>query len=108
MSNAADYAVVKSTVFVAAEYPGLIAVGSDAGEHPDNTLIMPNDAFAKYGALISRVLLGLGSDTSENARMVKQSFACRGFIATAGIDFAPTFTLLRKARVNLKTFDFVF
>ena len=108
MSGAADYAVVKSTVFAAAAYPGLIAVEADAGEHPDNTLIMPNDAFEKYGALISRVLLGLESDTSEKAAAVRQSFGCRGFIATAGTDFAPTFTLLRKARVNPKTFDFAF
>ena len=107
-SGAADYAVVKSTVFATAEYPGLIAVEADAGEHPDNTLIMPNDAFEKYGALISRVLLGLESDTSEMAGTVKKSFGCSGFIATAGIDFAPTLTLLRKARVNPKTFDFAF
>ena len=70
VSGAADYAVVKSTVFVAARYPGLIAVGSDAGEHPDNTLIMPNDAFERYGALISRVLLGLESDAGEKAGSV--------------------------------------
>jgi ABC-type phosphate/phosphonate transport system substrate-binding protein len=108
VSGAADYAVVKSTVFVAAEYPGLIAVEVDAGEHPDNTLIMPNDAFEKYGALISRVLLGLEGDTSEKAGTVKQSFGCRGFIAAVGTDFAPTLTLLRKARVNPKTFDFAF
>ena len=107
-SGAADYAVVKNTVFVPAEYPGLIAVGSDDGEHPDNTLIMPNDAFEKYGALISRVLLGLESDTSEKAEAVKKSFGCSGFIATAGSDFAPTLTLLRKAHVNPKTFDFAF
>jgi ABC-type phosphate/phosphonate transport system substrate-binding protein len=108
VSGTADFAVVKSTVFAAAEYPALVAVEADAGEHPDNTLIMPNDAFEKYGALISRVLLGLQSDTSDKALTVKQSFACKGFIATAGSDFAPTFTLLRKAGVNPKTFDFAF
>jgi ABC-type phosphate/phosphonate transport system substrate-binding protein len=107
-SGAADYAVVKSTVFTAAERPGLIAIESDAGEHPDNTLIMPNEAFERYGALISRVLLGLESDTGEKAEMVKKSFGCTGFIATAGSDFAPTFTLLRKARIDAKTFDFTF
>ncbi len=106
--GAADYAVVKSTVFVPEEFPGLIVVGSDSGEHPDNTLIMPAEAFEKYGTMISRVLIGLEGDTSEKAEALKQAFGCRGFIATAGIDFAPTFTLLRKARVDPKTFDFVF
>lgn len=106
--GAADYAVVKSTIFSPGEYPGLIEVGSVGGEHPDNTLIMPNAVFEKFGAMISRVVLGLESDTSQKAEAVKKAFGCRGFIATAGIDFAPTFTLLRKARIEPKTFDFVF
>jgi len=108
ISGAADYAVVKSTVFVPGEYQGLIVVGADAGEHPDNTLMMPNEAFEKFGAMISRVLLGLEGDTSEKAEAAKQAFGCKGFIATSGIDFAPTFTLLRKAHIDPKTFDFVF
>lgn len=108
LSDGADYAVVKSTVFVPAQYQGLIEVGSAAGEHPDNTLIMPTMAFERFGALISRVLLGLKDDTSEKAAAVKQAFGCTGFIATVGSDFAPTFTLLRKARVDPKTFAFVF
>jgi ABC-type phosphate/phosphonate transport system substrate-binding protein len=107
-SGAADYAVVKSTLFAPAGYPGLIEVGSDAGQHPDNTLIMPNTTFEKFGAILSRALLGLEGDTSEKAVAVKQAFGCRGFIATAGTDFAPTFTLLRRARVDPKTFDFAF
>ncbi len=107
-SGAADYAVVKNTVFVPAMFPGLIQVGSVAGEHPDNTLIMTDAAFKKVGTLISRALFGLERDTSEKAEAAKKAFGCRGFIATAGSDFAPTFTLLRKARVDPKTFDFVF
>ena len=38
--GAADYAVVKSTVFVPESYPGLALVGSDAPGNPDNTFIM--------------------------------------------------------------------
>lgn len=108
VDGAADYAVVKSTVFVPGEYPGLVEVGSDDGKHPDNTLIMSSTAYEKFGAMITRVLLSLEGDTSEKARAVKLAFACKGFIATAGTDFAPTFTLLRKARVDPKPFDFVF
>lgn len=58
--------------------------------------------------MISRVLVGLEGDTSERSEAVRQAFGCRGFIATAGSDFAATFTLLRKARVDPKTFDFAF
>ena len=108
MSGAADYAVVKSTLFVPGEYPGLIKVSTAPGGHPDNTLIMPNSVFERYGALISRALLGLEGDTSEKAEAVKQAFGCKGFIVTAGADFAATFTLLRKASIDPKTFDFVF
>ena len=107
-SGAADYAVIKNKVFVQGQYPELIEVGSNAGEHPDNTLILSNAAFEKVGALISRALLGLEGDTSEKAKAVKQAFGCKGFIATTRIDFIPTFTLLRKARIEPKTFDFVF
>jgi ABC-type phosphate/phosphonate transport system substrate-binding protein len=108
MGNAADYAVVKSTVFVPADYPGLAQVGSDAGANPDNTFIMPSTAFEKLGALISRVLLGLESDTSEKAGEVKRVFGCKGFVPTVGTDFANTFTLIKKARIEPKSFDFVF
>jgi hypothetical protein len=107
-SGAADYAVVKNDVFAPEAYPGLALVGSDPGEHPDNTLIMPGAAFDKLGPLILRALLGLEGDTGERAAAVKQAFGCTGFIATAATDFAPTFTLLRRAGVDLKTFDFAF
>ena len=106
--GAADYAVVKSTFFVPGKFPGLAEVASVAGEHPDNTLIMPNAVFDKFGVIISRALLGLEGDTGQRADAVKRAFGCRGFTATAGSDFAPTFTLLRKARVDPKTFGFTF
>ena len=107
-AGAADYAVVKSTVFAPGRYPGLAEVGGDAGRHPDNTLIMPGATFEKFGVLIARALAGLEGDPGEKAAAVRQAFGCKGFIATAGTDFAPTFTLLRKAGIEPKTFDFVF
>jgi len=108
MSGAADYAVVKSTVFAPARYPGLVLVGSGTEEHPDNTLIMPPAFFDEYGALVAKVLLGLEADTGEKAQAVKRAFGCKGFIATAATDFVSTFTVIRKARVDPKTFDFLF
>jgi ABC-type phosphate/phosphonate transport system substrate-binding protein len=106
--GAADYAVVKSTVFAPAEYPGLAVVGSGTEEHPDTTFIMPPLVFDRFGAMIAKALLGLEADTGEKAQAVKQAFACKGFITTAGMDFASTFAVLRKARVDPKAFDFVF
>lgn len=108
LSGAADYAAVKSTVFVPGQYPGLALVGADAAEHPDNTFIMPPAVFDKLGSMISRVLLALESDRGEKAEAVRQAFGCKAFIATPASDFVPTFTLLKKARVDPKTFDFAF
>ena len=106
--GAADYAVVKNTIWKPEEYAGLAVVGSDSGENPDNTLIMPNTAFERYGAEMSRVLLGLESDKGEKAEAVRKAFGARSFIATGPKDFAHTFSILEKARIDAKTFDFSF
>lgn len=108
VSGGADYAVIKHTVFAPERYPGLTVVGADAGRHPDSTFIMSRPAYDKVGPLISRVLFGLEADTSEKAEAVKRAFGCTAFIPTGGTDFADTFTLLKKARVDLKSFDFAF
>lgn len=108
LNGAADYAVVKNTVFSPERFPGLAVVGADAGEHPDNTFMMPKDAHDRVGALIGRVLRGLEADTSEKAEAVRQAFGCKAFIATGGMDFAHTFSLLKKTGVDPKSFDFVF
>jgi len=106
--GAADYAVVKSTVFVPERYPGLALVGSDAPGNPDNTFIMTQESYERLGALISKALLGLEADTSEEAKSVKEAFGCAGFVVTTGMDFAPTFSTIRKTGIDLKTFDFAF
>jgi ABC-type phosphate/phosphonate transport system substrate-binding protein len=106
--GAADYAVVKSTVFTPDRFPGLALVGSAIPGNPDNTFIMPPKVHDRLGDLISRALLGLAADTSEKAVAARKVFGCAGFIATAGMDFAPTFQLLKKAGVEPKTFDFSF
>ncbi len=108
LEGTADYAFVKSTVFTPEEYAGLALVGSDAGGNPENTLIMPPAAHERTGGLITRALLALEADTGEKAMAVKRAFGCRAFIPTTGMDFAPTFSLMRRARVDPKTFDFAF
>jgi ABC-type phosphate/phosphonate transport system substrate-binding protein len=107
-SGAADYAVVKSTIFVPEDYPGLALVGMQAEGNPDNTLIVPPRIFEKIGAVMSRALLGLEADTGERAQAVKRAFGCSGFVATSLMDFAPTFNIIKKADIDLKTFDFSF
>ncbi|HEY6000841.1 MAG TPA: PhnD/SsuA/transferrin family substrate-binding protein [bacterium] len=108
LSGAADYAVVKSTIFAPEGYPGLTVVGMQAAGNPDTTLIMPSRVFERIGPAVSRALLGLETDTGEKARAVKEAFGCTGFIATTGTDFEPTFSIMRRAGVDLRTFDFAF
>jgi ABC-type phosphate/phosphonate transport system substrate-binding protein len=108
LNGAADYAVVKNTIFATGDYKGLVLVGSDDAENPDNTLIMPADAHGKYGALIARALLSLEVDSGEKAEAVKRAFGCKAFIGTAMMDFAPTLKLLEKAHIDPKKFDFAF
>jgi len=108
MSGAADYAIVKSTIFAPEGYPGLTVVGMQAAGNPDNTLIMTPRVFDKFGPAVSKALFGLAADTGERARAVKQAFGCAGFIATNGTDFALTFSIMRRAGVDPKTFDFAF
>lgn len=106
--GAADYAVVKNTVFVPETYPGLALVGSEVPGNPDNTFIMTRESHARLGDLISKALLGLEADTSEKAASVKEAFGCTGFLLTTGMDFAPTFSVIRQTGIDLKTFDFAF
>jgi ABC-type phosphate/phosphonate transport system substrate-binding protein len=108
LGGAADYAVFKNTVWNAEQYKGLVVVGGDTGENPDNTLIMPNAAYAKYGAAIAKALLALEADKGEKAEAVKKAFGCKSFIATGEKDFSHTFTLVDEIGIDAKKFDFVF
>jgi ABC-type phosphate/phosphonate transport system substrate-binding protein len=107
-NDAADYAVVKNTIFKPADFKGLVQVGADADENPDNTLIMTEAAYAKYGADLSRLLLGLEADKGEKAEAVKKAFGAKAFLATTDKDFTHTFDILEKAHIDAKKFDFAF
>jgi ABC-type phosphate/phosphonate transport system substrate-binding protein len=108
LSGAADYAVVKNTIFKPAEYKGLAQVGADAEENPDNTLVLTNAAYAKYGADISRLLLALEADKGEKAEAVRKAFGAKAFLATTEKDFTHTFDILEKAHIDATKFDFAF
>jgi ABC-type phosphate/phosphonate transport system substrate-binding protein len=107
-SGAADYAVVKNMVWDPAKFPGLVLVGEDKGENPNNTLILSNAAAGKHGEDIKRLLLKIEADTGAPAMEVKKLFGIKGFIPTTNADFTHTFEIFEKANINAKTFDFKF
>jgi len=107
-SGAADYAIGKNTIWNPADYPGLAVVGGDDAENPDNTLIMPNGTFAKYGAGIAKALAGLETDGGARAEAVRKAFKAKGFLVTEPKDFSHTNDLIRRAHIDPKTFDFTF
>lgn len=106
--GAADYAVVKNMVWDPAKFPGLALVGEDKGENPNNTLIMSNAAAAKHGDAVKGQLLKLETDAGAQAAELRKLFGIKGFVATADADFAHTFEIFEKARVNPKSFAFSF
>lgn len=104
--GAADYAVVKNMTWDPAKFPDLALVGEDKGENPNNTLIMSNAAFAKYGELVKGALLKLESDTKAQAAEVKKLFGIKGFVATSAADFAHTFSIIEKSGFKPAAFSF--
>jgi len=107
-SGAADYAVVKNLVWDPAKFPGLVQVGEDKGENPNNTLIMSNAAADKHGEDVRRILLKIESDTGAQAMDVKKLFGVKAFVTTTNADFKHTFGIFEKANINPTTFDFKF
>lgn len=104
--GAADYAVVKNMSWDPAKFPELALVGEDKGENPNNTLIMSNATFAKYGEQVKAALLKLESDTKAQAAEVKRLFGIKGFVATGTADFAHTFSIIEKSGFNTAAFSF--
>jgi ABC-type phosphate/phosphonate transport system substrate-binding protein len=103
----ADIAIVKNRVWdkEKAKYADLELVGRDNGENPDNTLIISRKLAKATADKLSAALLGLGSDSSAEAKAVKESMKITKFVKTTANDFKSTNTLLKKAGVN-KSFAF--
>jgi ABC-type phosphate/phosphonate transport system substrate-binding protein len=104
----ADYGIVKNLAWDEDRYPALKAVGGDSAENPNMTLILSNDAYAKWGTKVRKILLLLEFNQSEEANMVKKAFGIRGFIDTAPSSFEHTFDILDRAGVDPASFDFTF
>jgi ABC-type phosphate/phosphonate transport system substrate-binding protein len=103
----ADIAIIKNRVWdkEKSKYPGLVEVGADKTENPDNCLIVSTRLAGGTAAKLSSVLLGLERDSSSEAKVVKDSLKITKFIKTTHADFKGTLTLLKKAGVT-KSFAF--
>ncbi|HYS42591.1 MAG TPA: PhnD/SsuA/transferrin family substrate-binding protein [Geobacteraceae bacterium] len=103
----ADVAIVKNRVWdkEKAKYPDLEQIGKDKTENPDNSLMVSKKLAGGTSAKLSSILLGLGNDTSDEAKTVKDSLKITKFIKTTHADFKGTLALLKKAGVT-KSFAF--
>lgn len=103
----ADIAIVKNRVWEKekSRYADLEQAGKDSGENPDNTLIVSKKLSKTSADKLAALLLGLGSDTSPEAKAVMDSMKISKFIKTTPADFKSTISLLKKAGVN-KSFNF--
>jgi ABC-type phosphate/phosphonate transport system substrate-binding protein len=103
----ADVAIVKNRVWdkEKAKYADLEQAGRDNGENPDNTLIISKKLAKGTADKLSSILLGIGSDSSTEAKAVKDSMKITKFVKTAPADFKSTNALLKKAGVT-KSFAF--
>jgi ABC-type phosphate/phosphonate transport system substrate-binding protein len=106
VSGAADYAVVKNTIWDPAKFKGMALVGKDSGENPDGTLVLTPAAYEKYGVDVLHILLGLEKDQSEIAAEVRKAFDCKSFIATTPKDFEHTIGMLGKSIADFPTYEF--
>jgi ABC-type phosphate/phosphonate transport system substrate-binding protein len=99
---------VKNLVWDEDRHAGLKAVGGDSGENPNMTLILNNDAYAKWGTKIRKILLRLEFDQSDEANLVKDAFGLKGFIDTEPSNFEHTIKLLEKAGCDPESCEFTF
>jgi ABC-type phosphate/phosphonate transport system substrate-binding protein len=105
-SERADYALVKNLVWYPSKYKSLAVVGENREENPNNTLILTNAAYEKFGDELTRLFLRIEKDSSFGALEMKMALSARGFMLTGEEDFLDTFEIIEKARINPITFDF--
>lgn len=105
----ADIAIVKNRVWdnLKGRYPGLVELGSDSGQNPNNTLIISKKTDPVLVKRLTGALLGLQNDASPAARAAREGLDIIGYIITSANDFQHTLGLLRQAGVD-KNFDFHF
>jgi ABC-type phosphate/phosphonate transport system substrate-binding protein len=98
----ADVAVVKNHVWAKARatYPALEAVGGDAGENPDGTLIVSKKVDPDTAQRLAAALLALEGDASPGATAARDALGVRGFVRTGPPEFAHTIALLKRAGIT--------
>lgn len=103
----AEVAIVKDAVWnkEKAKQPGLVQIGADAGENPDNTLVVARHTAPAVVAAVKAALFALEADASPQAKAVKDSLGAVRYVATTRADFAHTVAMLGKAGVG-KDFSF--
>jgi ABC-type phosphate/phosphonate transport system substrate-binding protein len=105
----ADFAVVKNRVWdkEKSKYAGLVEVGKDLGENPDNTLMVNAKADQAIAAKVRDALLAIETDTSAEAMAVKDSLKLAKFIPTGADAFTHSLEILQKAGAD-KGWTFTF
>jgi ABC-type phosphate/phosphonate transport system substrate-binding protein len=108
VNGEADYAVIKNTIFDPAKNKGFAVVGGDQGENPDGTIILSNQAHAKYAEEIKAALLKVEGSSSPTAAALKTEFGAKGFMAATMDDFKHTNDLVKRAGIDPAKFNFEF
>lgn len=105
----ADVAIVKNLVWekLKAKYPDLLSVGEDHGENPDGTLIMSTKTSPALVRKVESALLGIKTDPSGQAGLVREKMGIQGYLKTTADDFKHTLELLVNAGVT-ESFEFSF
>lgn len=105
----ADVGIVKNRVWdnLKGRYPGLVELGSDAGQNPNGTLIISKKTDPAVVRRLTASLLGLQKDQSPEAKNARDGLGILGYIITSANDFHHTIGLLHQAGVD-KNFDFHF
>ena len=105
----ADVAIIKNLVWnnLKAQYPGLVEVGSDAGQNPNDALIISKQTDPAFVKRLTGLLLKLQSDESAEAKSARTGLNILGYVLTSANDFQHTLELLRNSGVD-PNFDFHF
>ncbi|OHD18799.1 MAG: hypothetical protein A2086_03235 [Spirochaetes bacterium GWD1_27_9] len=107
-SGEADFAVVKNLIWEQDKYQDLIIIGEDFEENPNDTIILTEKIYKKYGDEILTSLLLLEKDNSVLAKDLKEKMGIKGYLKTTIENFSHTYLIIKNAKIIPKDFDFKF
>jgi len=107
--GAADVAIVKNRVWDASKdkYPMLGEVARDAGENPDNALMISVRAPKDQVQALKKALLAFKKASSPQAQAVRDQLGVAEYRVTTRKDFGSTLKLLKKVGIT-KDFSYSF